>query len=81
MLKSNFFSKNKNFRNTLFEYIPALVISFLLHNNLIRKVWVDLKNERQHKTQSFLAKKSKSPWNKPISRAMSASQELQLLEI
>ena len=28
---------------------PALVISFLLNNSLIHKVWVDLINERQHK--------------------------------
>ena len=46
-LKSNFFNKNKN---TLLEYILALVIiSFLLHNNLIHKVWVGLTNEKQHK--------------------------------
>ena len=25
MLQSNFFSKNKNFRNALLEYIPAIV--------------------------------------------------------
>ena len=50
MVKSDFFSKKKTFRNALSEYIPALVISFLLHNNLIRKVWVDPINERQHKT-------------------------------
>ena len=60
MLQSNFFSKNKNFRNALLEYIPALVISFLLRNNLIHKAWVDLINERQHKTQGFLGKISKS---------------------
>ena len=34
----------------------ALVISFLQHNNLIHKVWVDLINERQHKIQGFLGK-------------------------
>ena len=34
MLQSNFFSKNKNFRDALFEYIPALVISFLPGANL-----------------------------------------------
>ena len=51
ILKSNFLIKNKNFRNALLEYIPALVISFLLHSNLIRKVWVDPISERQHKTQ------------------------------
>ena len=57
-LKSNFCSKNKN---TLLEYILALVIiSFLLHNNLIHKVWVDLTNEKQHKTQGFLGKMSES---------------------
>ena len=60
MLKSNFFSKKKNFRNTLLEYIAALVIWFLLPNNLIHKVWVDLINERQHKTQGFLGKISES---------------------
>ena len=40
MLKSNFFSKNKYFRNALLEYIyiSALVISFLLNKNLIHKV-------------------------------------------
>ena len=58
--KSNFFSKNKNFWNALLEYIPALVILFLLHNNLIHKVWVDLINERQHKTQDFSGKISES---------------------
>ena len=56
MLKSNFFSKNKNFRNALLEYTPALVISMLIHNTLIHKVWVDLINKRQHKTQGFLGK-------------------------
>ena len=30
-----------------------------LHNNLTHKVWVDLVNERQLKTQSFLGKISK----------------------
>ena len=60
MLKSNFFSKNKNFRNSILEYMQTLVISFLLHNNLIHKVWVDLINERQHKTQGFLGKISES---------------------
>ena len=60
MLKSNFFSKNKNFQNTLLKYIPTLVISFLLHNNLIHKVWVKLINERKHKTQGFFGKISKS---------------------
>ena len=37
-----------------------LVISFLLRNNLIHKVWIDLINERQHKTQGFLGKISES---------------------
>ena len=60
ILKSNFLIKNKNFRNALLEYIPALVISFLQNNNLIRKVWIDLMNERQHKTQGFLGKISES---------------------
>ena len=46
ILKSNFLIKNKNFRNALLEYIPALVISFLQNNNLIRKVWIDLMKER-----------------------------------
>ena len=32
----------------------------LLHNNLFHKVWVDLINERQHKTQGFLGKISES---------------------
>ena len=40
--------------------MPALFISFLLCNNLIHKVWVDLINERQHKTQGFLGKISAS---------------------
>ena len=56
MLKSNFFSRNKNFWNAFFEYILALVILFSLHTNLIHKVWVDLINERQHKTQRYLGK-------------------------
>ena len=41
MLKSDFFSENMNFRNAVLEYIPALVISFLLHNSLVHKVWID----------------------------------------
>ena len=49
MFKSNFFSKNKKF-------CSALVISFLQHNSLIHKVWVDLINERLHKIQGFLVK-------------------------
>ena len=61
MLKSNFFSKNKKFLESFFGiYIPALVISFLLYNNLIHRVWVDLIDERQHKTKGFLGKISKS---------------------
>ena len=56
ILKSNFFSENKNFRNAVLEYVPTLLISFLLHSNLIYKVWVGLTNERQHKTQGFLGK-------------------------
>ena len=68
MLKSNFLSKNKNFRNALLEYILTLVISFLPHNNLIHKVWVDLINERQHKTQGFLGKISES-YGTNLSRA------------
>ena len=56
-----------------------MVISFLLHNNLIHIVWVDLISERQHKAQGFLGNK-RIPWNKPISGAMSGSQKLQLLE-
>ena len=38
ILKSNFFNNNKNFQNALLEYgiyILSLVISFLLHKNLI----------------------------------------------
>ena len=42
----------------IYIYKPALVISFLLHNNLIHKVWVDLINKRQHETQGFLGKTS-----------------------
>ena len=44
ILKSNFFSENKNFRNAVLEYVPTLLISFLLHSNLIYKVWVGLTN-------------------------------------
>ena len=36
-----------------------MVISFLLCSNLIHKVWVDLINERQDKTQGFLS----ASWN------------------
>ena len=45
MVKSNFFSKNKNFQNSLFEYIyrPWLFHSYYI---AIHKVWVDLINER-----------------------------------
>ena len=60
ILKTNFFSKNKKFRNALLEYIPALVISFLLYNNVIHKVWVNLITERQNKSQNFLGKISES---------------------
>ena len=45
---------------TLFLNILALVISFLLRNSLIQKVWVDLINKRQHKTQGFLGKITES---------------------
>ena len=34
--------------------------SFLLHNNLIHKVWVDLIKGREHRTQGFLGKISES---------------------
>ena len=40
----------------IYIYILALVISFLLHNNLIHKAWVGMGNKRQDKTQSFLGK-------------------------
>ena len=55
MLESNFFSKDKNAQK-----YSALAISFLLRDNLIHKVWVNLINERQHKTRGFLGKISKS---------------------
>ena len=55
MLKSNFFSKDKNTQK-----YSALAISFLLRDNLIHKVWVDLINEKQQKTRGFLGKISKS---------------------
>ena len=61
-------------------YILVLVISFLLHNNLIHKVWVDLINERQQNIHGFLGKNKQIPWNKPISGAMSPSRKLQLVE-
>ena len=80
MLKSNFFSKNKNFRNALLGYILALVISFIVHNKLIHKVWVDLINERQHKTQGFLSKISESHWTNLCRGVFSAFRNLQLLE-
>ena len=60
ILKSNFFSKNKRSFQSFEMYIPALVISFLLHNNFIHKVWVDLINERQHRNQGFMDKITKS---------------------
>ena len=61
MLKSNFFSKKQKFSKRSFGiYIWALVVLFLLRNNLIHKVWIDLINERQHKTQGFLGKISES---------------------
>ena len=56
--------KNINFWNNFLSpfwiYVPVLVISFFLHINLMHKVRVDLINERQHKTQGFLGKISKS---------------------
>ena len=46
-LKKSSFSKNKKFsKRSFLTYIPALVISFLLHDNLIHKLWVDLINDR-----------------------------------
>ena len=45
-----------HFSSSFWMYIRALVISFLLHNNLIHKVWFDLTNERQPKTPGFLDK-------------------------
>ena len=52
--------KTKIFETLFGIYIPALVISFSVHNNLIQKVWVNLINGRQHKTQCFLGKISES---------------------
>ena len=56
MLKSNFFRKFWKPFFKLFLNVYTLVISFLLHNNLIHKVWFDLTNERQPKTPGFLDK-------------------------
>ena len=80
MLKSNFFSKNKSFRNSLLEYIhwPWLFHSY--YNNLIHKVWVHLINEKQHKTQVLLGKISESHERNLSWGAMSTSRKLQLLE-
>ena len=64
MRKSDLFSKTKIFGtiflNSFWIYIPVLVISFLLHNNLIHNVWVYLLNKRQQRTDGFLDKISES---------------------
>ena len=60
MLKSNFFSKKNFFETLVWNTYTGLVVSFLLQNNLIHKVWVDLINKRQHRTQCFLGKMSES---------------------
>ena len=44
----------------IYIYIPVLAISFVLHINLIHKVWVDLINERQQEPHILFSKKSKS---------------------
>ena len=49
-----------NFLSSFLIYIPVLVISFLLHINLIHKIWVDLINERQQETRRFLGKISEA---------------------
>ena len=61
MLKSSFFRKQKFSKRSLgISHILTLLILFLLHNNLIRKVWVALINERQHKARGFFGKISES---------------------
>ena len=59
-LKSIFSVKIKTFQAFFWIYIPILVISFLLLDDLICKVWADLINEREIKTQGFLGKISES---------------------
>ena len=53
-------SFGNHFSSSFSMYIRALVISFLLHDKLIHKVWFDLTNERQPKTQGFLDKISET---------------------
>ena len=55
-------------------------IQFMLRNNLFHKVWVDLINARQHKSQGFLGNIGESHGYKPILGAMSTSRKFQLLE-
>ena len=44
LLKSNFFSKKKKFKTLFLNICTSIGYFFLLHNNLIHKVWVDLIN-------------------------------------
>ena len=52
--------KTKIFETLFLNIYTGLVISLLLDNNSIHKVWVDLINERQHKTRVILRKTSES---------------------
>ena len=52
---------------------------FIFYFTTIYKVYVDLVNERQHNTQGFL-RKIREPHEINLSRTMSASRKLQLLE-
>ena len=40
--------------------MPVLAISFVLHINIVHKVWVGLINERQQKTNGLFGKKNES---------------------
>ena len=52
--------------------MPVLAIWFVLHINIVHKVWIDLINERQQDTHGLLGKK-RIPWNKPIAGVTSTS--------
>ena len=38
--------------------MPVSTISFVLHINIVHKVWVDLINERQQEAHGLLSKKT-----------------------
>ena len=66
MILKDFHFREKNLNFVIFvnrkclKAISSVKTKILFGNNLIHKVWVDLINERQHKTPGFLGKISES---------------------